>query len=51
MLEKLAVVCDAEGCENRLGEDTYRLSMTTAGGTQQVHECSCGAITITLTNQ
>ncbi|MCL9815377.1 hypothetical protein [Natronocalculus amylovorans] len=51
MLEQLEIVCDADCCQNRLGEDTYRLSMTTVGGTQQVHECSCGALTITITKQ
>ena len=49
MLENVSCACDR--CERPLADDQAQLTMTTAGGTRRVYECSCGAITVTVTDE
>ncbi|MCU4750701.1 hypothetical protein OB919_01695 [Halobacteria archaeon AArc-curdl1] len=49
MLENVSCTCDQ--CERPLADDQAQLTMTTAGGTRRVYECSCGAITVTVTDE
>lgn len=48
MLESIACTCDR--CDQPLADDQLQLTMTTAGGTRRVYECSCEAVTVTVVN-
>lgn len=46
MLERLDSAC--EGCDRRLGEEQWRLTVETRGGIRHAYECRCGTVTITV---
>ncbi len=51
MLEEIELVCDAPDCDRVLGEPAFRLALTTPVGTRRVYECTCGAVTITVSRE
>lgn len=48
MLDRLGCTCEGDGCDRRLGEEQWRLSMTTPDGARHVYECTCGEVTVTV---
>ncbi len=49
MLADLAVTCSQ--CEDPLSELDRHLSMRTPEGVRHAYECSCGAVTITVSRR
>lgn len=49
MLESLTTTCEAPGCEEPLDDAAFRLSYRTEEGERRVYECTCGAVTVTVT--
>jgi len=48
MLEELAPICEADGCERELRETDRMLVYRTEWGERRAYECDCGAVTVTV---
>jgi hypothetical protein len=48
MLEELAPLCEADGCERELRESDCMLVYRTEWGERRAYECDCGAVTVTV---
>ncbi len=48
MLEDLACICDATGCDRPLTDDDCTIVFETPDGERRAYECDCGAITMTV---
>lgn len=49
MLDELASATQCNTCENALTDSQCQMVYETAAGRRRVYECSCGAVTITVT--
>ena len=49
MLENLTATCEAVGCDRPLDDDDLILAMRTGAGERRAYECTCGAVTVTVT--
>jgi hypothetical protein len=48
MLDELAATCERDACDRPLSEDDCMLVYRTDEGERRAYECSCGAVTITV---
>jgi hypothetical protein len=49
MLKDLSPTCDDDDCPNTLSDAECMLVYETPAGKRRAYECSCGAVTITVT--
>lgn len=49
MLDELGCTCEGEGCDRELTSEECMLVYRTEGGERRAYECSCGAVTVTVT--
>ena len=48
MLDELACMCDALGCDRPLREADCQLVFQSPEGERRAYECNCGAVTMTV---
>lgn len=51
MLDQHTARCTATKCDAELTEDQRTMTMEMDGGTRHAYECTCGAVTITVSRQ
>ncbi len=49
MLDNLSACCEQPGCDRELRPEQCMLVYETEAGTRRAYECSCGAVTVTVT--
>jgi hypothetical protein len=49
MLEILSLNCERTDCDRPLTEENCMLFYQTESGERRAYECSCGAVTVTVT--
>ncbi len=49
MLENLSASCEQRGCDRQLQPENCMMVYETEAGTRRAYECSCGAVTVTVT--